>query len=38
MRGIMSMLSGKGVDPEEAVRCICKERGIEVDLFMSQVE
>ena len=36
MRGIMSMLSGKGMNPEQAVRSICKERGIAVDSFMSQ--
>ena len=38
MRGIMSMLSGKGMNPEQAVRSICKERGIDVDSFMSQLE
>ena len=38
MRGIMSMLSGKGMNPEQAVRSICKERGIDVDLFMSQLK
>ena len=38
MRGIMSMLSGKGMNPEQAVRSICKERGIDVDEFMSQLK
>lgn len=38
MRGIMSMLSGKGMNPEQAVRSICKERGIDVDSFMSQTK
>lgn len=38
MRGIMSMLSGKGMNPEQAVRSICKERGIDVDAFMSQLK
>ena len=38
MRGIMSMLSGKGMNPEQAVRSICKQRGINVDEFMSQLK
>lgn len=38
MRGIMGMLSGKGMNPEQAVRSICKERGIDVDAFMSQLK
>lgn len=38
MRGIMSMLSGKGMNPEQAVRSICKERGIDVDSFMYQLK
>ena len=38
MKGIMSMLSGKGMNPEQAVRSICKERGIDVDSFMSQLK
>ena len=38
MRGIMSMLSGKGMNPEQAVRSICKERGIDVNEFMSQLK
>lgn len=38
MRGIMSMLSGKGMNPEQAVRSICKERDIDVDSFMSQLK
>lgn len=38
MRGIMSMLSGKGMNPEQAVRSICKERGIDVDSFMSMLK
>lgn len=38
MRGIMSILSGKGMNPEQAVRSICKERGIDVDAFMSQLK
>ena len=32
------MLSGKGINPEQAVRSICKERGIDVDEFMSQLK
>lgn len=38
MKGIMGMLSGKGMNPEQAVRSICKERGIDVDAFMSQLK
>lgn len=38
IKGIMGMLSGKGINPEQAVRSICKERGIDVDAFMSQLK
>nr|DAW75656.1 MAG TPA: hypothetical protein [Caudoviricetes sp.] len=38
IKGIMGMLSGKGMNPEQAVRSICKERGIDVDAFMSQLK
>ena len=38
IKGIMSMLSGKGMNPEQAVRSICKERGIDVNEFMSQLK
>ena len=38
IKGIMSMLSGKGMNPEQAVRSICKQRGINVDEFMSQLK
>lgn len=38
VRGIMGMLSGKGMNPEQAVRSICKKRGIDVDAFMSQLK
>ena len=38
MRGIIGMLSGKGMNPEQAVRSICKERGIDVNAFMSQLK
>ena len=38
LRGIMRMLNGKGMNPEQAVRFICKERGIDVDEFMSQLK
>ena len=38
MKGIMNMLGGKGMNPEQAVRSICKERGIDVDEFMSQLK
>jgi len=38
LRGIMGMLSGKGMNPEQAVRSICQQRGIDVDTFMSQLK
>ena len=38
IRGIMGMLNGKGMNPEQAVRFICKERGIDVNEFMSQLK
>ena len=38
MRGIIGMLSGKGMNPEQAVRSICQKRGIDVDEFMSQLK
>lgn len=38
VRGIIGMLSGKGMNPEQAVRNICKQRGINVDEFMSQLK
>ena len=38
IKGIMSMLSGKGMNPEQAVRSICQQRGIDVDSFMSQLK
>lgn len=38
IRGIMGMLSDKGMNPEQAVRSICQQRGIDVDAFMSQLK
>ena len=38
VKGIMGMLNGKGMNPEQAVRSICKQRGIDVDSFMSQLK
>ena len=38
IRGIMGMLNGKGMNPEQAVRSICQKRGIDVDAFMSQLK
>ena len=38
MRGIIGMLSGKGMNPEQAVRSISKQRDIDVDAFMSQLK
>ena len=38
VRGIMGMLNGKRMNAEQAVRSICKQRGINVDEFMSQLK
>ena len=38
VKGIMGMLNGKGMNAEQAVRSICKHRGINVDEFMSQLK
>lgn len=38
VQGIMNMLSGKGMNPEQAVRNICQQIGINVDEFMSQLK
>lgn len=38
IRGLMGMLSGKGMSAEQAVRSICKERGIDVNQLMSQLK
>ena len=38
VRGLMGMLNGKGMNPEQAVRAICQQRGIDVDAFMSQLK
>ena len=38
IRGLMGMLNGKGMNPEQAVRAICQQRGIDVDAFMSQLK
>nr|DAQ56507.1 MAG TPA: hypothetical protein [Caudoviricetes sp.] len=38
VKGIMNMLSGEGLNPEQAVRNICQQRGINVDEFMSQLK
>ena len=38
IKSIMSMLSEKGMNPEQAVRSICMDRGIDVDAFMSQLK
>ena len=38
VRGIIGMLNGKGMNPEQAVRSICQQRGIDVDEFMSQLK
>ena len=38
VKGIMGMLNGKGMNAEQAVRNICKQGGINVDEFMSQLK
>ena len=38
IRGIIGMLNGKGMNPEQAVRSICQQKGIDVDEFMSQLK
>lgn len=38
VNGIVSMLSQKGLNPEQAVRSICKEHGIDVDEFMKSIQ
>lgn len=38
VRGIMGMLSGKGMNAEQAVRSICQQRGIDVDEFMNSLK
>lgn len=38
VNGIVSMLSKKGLNPEQAVRSICKQRGIDVDEFMKSIQ
>ena len=38
VRGIIGMLNGKGMNPEQAVRSICQQRGINVAEFMSQLK
>lgn len=38
VKGIMRMLNVKGMNPEQAVRNICRQRGIDVDEFMSQLK
>ena len=38
VKGIMGMLSGKGMNAEQAVRSICQQRGINVDESMSQIK
>lgn len=38
IKDIMGMLSGKGMNAEQAVRYICQQRGIDVNAFMSQLK
>lgn len=38
IRGIIGMLNGKGMNPEQAVRSICRQSGIDVDEFMSKLK
>nr|DAG56988.1 MAG TPA: Raf-like Ras-binding domain [Caudoviricetes sp.] len=38
VRGILGMFGKQGMNPEQAVRSICQQRGINVDEFMSQLK
>lgn len=38
LQSIIGMLNGKGMNAEQAVRNICKEKGINVDEFMSMLK
>ena len=38
IQGILGMLNGKGMNAEQSVRNICKEKGINVDEFMSMLK
>lgn len=38
MKQIMEMLGGKGMNAEQAVRSICKQKCINVDEFMSMIK
>lgn len=38
IRLIQSLMALKGISAEEMVRDICKQRGIDVDAFMKQIE
>ena len=38
MKQIMEMLGGKEMNAEQAVRSICKQKGINVDEFMSMIK
>lgn len=38
VRQLMNMLGNKGISTEQAVRTICRVRGIDVDEFMSQLK
>lgn len=38
MQNVMGMLSGKGMSAEQMVRSICRERGIDVNEFMSSIK
>ena len=38
VRGILGIINGKGMNAEQAVRNICKEKGINVDEFMSMLK
>lgn len=38
MRQVLNMLSSNGASPEQMVRRICRERGIDVDEFLSNLK
>lgn len=37
MKMIQQLTTGKGITPQQAVEELCKQRGIDVNAFMSQV-
>lgn len=38
VKGVLGMISGKGMNAEQAVRSICQQRGIDVNELMAQLK